>query len=260
MVTSVVTTIAVPALLISHLSEQHVSFEKLAAFTGLAALAIGTVGVLAAIVLRLMGLSVRTYTGAMMLANVGNVGLPVCSLAFGEEGLSYAMGFYIVVVIGVFTVGEWIPQGTMSLSRLASSPMFYSVVIGVGLMAFDLKLPAILSDTLSILGGAAIPLMLITLGVTIASLTLENVRRGAVLSLLHLALAGGVAATVVALAGLTGTARAIFILQSLMPCSVFSYLMAMKHMPENGPDVASLVLVSTLLTIVVLPLALTYWI
>lgn len=259
-ITSVVTNITMPALVISHLAAKHVEFSAFADLMLAAALAVASMGIIASIILYVLKLPLRVYSGAMMLSNVGNIGLPVCTLAFGAEGLAYALAFWIVVVVGVFTVGEWIPQGTMTVRRLVSSPSIYSVVIGLALMMTDTPLPAMLDDTLTLLGGATIPLMLLTLGYTIALLEPKHITVGAMLALLHIAIVASVAFVLTRLFGFTGVERGVFILQCLMPCSVFAYLMASKHMPERAHEVASLVLISTGLTIVVLPVALAYWI
>jgi predicted permease len=50
------------------------------------------------------------------------------------------------------------------------------------------------------------------------------------------------------------------VLCGFMPSSVASYLFIDQHVPEYGPDVAGFILVSTLATILVLPVALSYWI
>ena len=77
---------------------------------------------------------------------------------------------------------------------------------------------------------------------------------------LHLVMAVGIAMGLVWLFGFTGAERGALILCCLMPSSVATYLFIDQHVPEYGPDVAGFILVSTLTTILVLPLALTYWI
>lgn len=61
-----------------------------------------------------------------------------------------------------------------------------------------------------------------------------------------------------ALWGFTGTERGVFVLMCLMPVSVASYLFVEMYTPEHAGDTASLILVSTLLTILVLPVVMTY--
>jgi len=61
-----------------------------------------------------------------------------------------------------------------------------------------------------------------------------------------------------ALFGFSGTECGIFILRCVMPVSVATYLFLELYTPEQVPYAASLILTSTLLTVLVLPVVLTY--
>lgn len=182
------------------------------------------------------------------------------SLAFGEAGLAVAFGFWSVVVVGLLTVGTWLPQQQISFKKLLSSPLIYAVAIGFGLQAANLQLPKLLHAPLDILGGMAIPLMLLSLGHAIAKLQPGSLRRGFLLAVAHLAIVILVAAFTVWSLSLQGVVRNAFIIEALMPVSVFTYLFAQQYRAEDAPAVASLILFSTALTVVAVPLALAYWI
>ena len=63
--------------------------------------------------------------------------------------------------------------------------------------------------------------------------------------------------TLAELFGLTGAARGVLILDCSMPVAVLNYLLAEKY--ERSPsEVASLVLLSTLISLVTLPLILAW--
>ena len=260
MVGELVSYVGYPALVLSHLSAQHVSIGPFLHMMLAALVMMLAFGVVSFLFLRLVGLPVRAFLSPMMLNNVGNVGLPVCALALGSAGLAYGLGFVAVVLLGVFTLGVWLPQGRVTLGDLYRKPVAYAVVIAIVLMATDTRLPDPLDKTLSILGGLAIPLMLMTLGHTLATLKFGAAWRGVYLSVFHLAMALSVASGIVALFGFTGTERAVVILMSIMPVSVATYLWIELYDPDDAPDVAGYILVSTILAIVVLPVVLTVWI
>jgi predicted permease len=196
----------------------------------------------------------------MMLNNVGNVGLPVCSLALGNAGLAYGLAFVVVVLAGVFTIGIWIPQGKVSASDLYRKPVIYAVIIAVALMATDTRLPNTLDSAFSILGGLAIPLMLLTLGHTLATLKVGTLWRGVYIAVFHLGMGMAVATGIVHLFGFTGVERGVVILMAVMPVSVATYLWVERYAPEHAPGVAGYILVSTLLTAVALPPILAFWV
>ena len=257
---TLVSKVGYPALIISHLSAQHVAFLSFVDFMAAAAVAVALFGIIGFAFLRIVGLPYRAFLSPMMMNNVGNIGLPVCLLAFGDDGLSYALGYVVVVLVAIFTIGIALPSGSFSLKRLVSQPVIYSVPIALYLMGTETKLPGILDRTVTILGGFAIPLMLITLGYTLATLNIGSLWRGTYLALFHAVMAAAVAYVLVALFGFSDTKRGVFILQCMAPVSVATYLWITIYQEDYAADVAGMILVSTLLTIVLLPLVLTAWI
>jgi malate permease and related proteins len=255
-----VANVGYPALILSHLTKQHVA---LGTFLDMMLAALASVVCFAVIgyaLLKLLRLPIRGFLSPMMLSNVGNVGLPICLLAFGNQGLAYALAFVVVVLVGIFTVGMWLPMGKVTWGDLAQKPVIYAVALTILLMATETGLPTPIDHMLDILGGLTIPLMLLTLGHTLATLNTGLIRRGAVLAVLHLAMAACVAWALSHLFGFTGIERGVFIVQCVMPVSVATYLWVDRYDQEDAPGVAGFILVSTLLTVIVLPVVLTYWI
>ncbi|WP_170754979.1 AEC family transporter [Ruegeria lacuscaerulensis] len=256
----IVSRVGYPTLIISHLSTTNIAVSTFVDVMAAAALAIAGFGILGLVALRAMQLPVRAFLTPLMHGNVGNIGLPITLLALGDAGMAYTMAFVVVVLISIFTVGMWIPAGAFSAKKLVTSPIIYAVAISLGLMATGYSLPAPVAKSFDILGGLSIPLMLLTLGHTLAGLRVQSLGRSVVLTMLHLGMAVLIASVLVWTFGFTGAERGAVILCCLMPSSVATYLFVDQHMPEYGPDVAGFILVSTLVTILVLPLALSYWI
>lgn len=260
MVGHLVANVGYPALILSHLEGQPVPLETFLTMMLAAAAVIASFGVIGLVVLKLVGLPPRAFLTPIMLNNVGNIGLPVCLLAFGDQGLAFALAFVVVVLVGVFTVGMWLPMGKVSPGDLLRKPVIYAVIIAIALMAADVRLPAFLDRTLTILGGFAIPLMLLTLGHTLATLKVGSFLRGGYLALFHNIMAASVAFAMVRLFGFEGSERGVFILLCMMPVSVATYLWVELYLPEQAPDVAGFIFASTLLAVIVLPLVLALWV
>ena len=256
---TLVANVGYPTLILSHLTKQHIQLDAFLEMMLAALVSVVSFGVIGFVLLKLLRLPVRGFLSPMMLNNVGNVGLPLSALAFGAEGLAYALAFVVVVLVGIFTLGMWLPTGKITPGDIFKKPVIYAVVVTIVLMATDTRLPTPIQSMFDILGGLAIPLMLLTLGHTLATLNVGLLRRGTMLALLHLAMAAGVAYALVPLFGFTGAARGVFILECVMPVSVATYLWIEMYDPEDAPAVASFILISTLLTVIVTPLVLTYW-
>ncbi|USG61251.1 hypothetical protein NBZ79_19005 [Sneathiella marina] len=260
MVGSLVSNIGYPTLILSHLAGQHVAFGAFINVMLAATVMIACFGVIALVFLKAVGLPVRAFLSPMMLSNVGNVGLPVSFLAFGDHGLAIAMAVLIIVVVGIFSVGIWLPAGKLSFTDLAKQPVIYAVVLSLLLMGTDTALPAPIAKGMTILGGLSIPLMLLTLGYTLATLNIGGVLKGCLLALFHMAMSVLVAYGVSLLFGFDGVTKGVFVLMCLMPSSVATYLWVEKFQPAHAADVAAFIMISTLLTILVIPLALTFWV
>ncbi|WP_416900384.1 MAG: AEC family transporter [Minwuia sp.] len=123
------------------------------------------------------------------------------------------------------------------------------------LLVAGIELPGWIGNTLNVLGGIAIPLMLIALGVSLASLEARSLREGAIVAALRLFGGVGVGLAVAELLGLEGAARGVVIIQSAMPVAVFNYLFAATYEQRPGA-VAGSVLISTAVSFLSLPLLL----
>lgn len=256
----IVSRVGYPTLIISHLATTQIAVGTFLDVMAAAVLAIAGFGVLGAISLKVLRLPFRAFLTPLMHGNVGNIGLPITLLALGDAGMAYTMAFVVVVLVSIFTVGMWIPAGEFSPRKLATSPILYAVAVSLILMATEVSLPQPVAKSFDILGGLSIPLMLLTLGHTLATLRIKSLGRAVLLTVLHLVMAVMIATTLVWTFGFTGAERGAVILCCLMPSSVATYLFIDQHVPECGADVAGFILVSTLATIVVLPIALSYWI
>ena len=103
---SLVANVGYPALILSHLAKDHIELGAFLNVLLAAAFMMLIFGVLGFGILKLLGLPVQAYLSPMMLSNVGNIGLPVTTLAFGAEGAAVGVleGDEIVYRVAVGTV------------------------------------------------------------------------------------------------------------------------------------------------------------
>ena len=134
-------------------------------------------------------------------------------------------------------------------------PLVYASVLG-GIFALQgWTVPLWLLNSLDLAGQVSIPLMLLTLGVSIAKLTVGEFRNAFLLSVAKLLISTAIAIFVIWLFDLDGSARGVLVLQLIMPVAVTSYLIAERYRAQ--PDkVAGAVVISTLVSVVAIPLTL----
>lgn len=247
--------VSVPALIFSVLSRIEVdptAFRDLA----LAALAVyAAIGAASFVMIRGAGLSTRTYLSPFIFGNTGNVGLPIALFAYGEQGLAYAMVVFAVMAALNFTLGVWIVTGKGSPLEALKQPIFFGSAAGILFASQGWQAPQVVNDTLGLVGQIAIPTMLITLGVAVAQLDVRDFGRALWISLAKFGLCALAATAVAAAFELERVAAGALIIQAIMPVAVTSYLLATRYDAE--PDVvAGMVVVSTLVSVILLPLTL----
>lgn len=220
---------------------------------GLAAIvALASFAAIGAVVLRLARLPYHSYLPATMFPNAGNIGLPLCLFAFGQSGLALGIAFFAVCAIAQFTIGVLIASGQASFAKVLRTPVIYAVAVSLIFMIGDVDPPLWFANTVNLVGGFAIPLMILALGTSLARLQIRSLVRSLALSLVRI---GGGLAVGLALGeimGLSGAARGVLIIQCAMPVAVFNYLFA-QHYSREPEEVAGMVLVSTLISFATLP-------
>lgn len=253
-VTTLVINVAMPALLFHTLAASTVPMTNLGSMA-LATLIVHLVfaGV-AVMLLNIAGKDWRLCV-AHVVGNTGNLGLPVCFLAFGEEGLAYAMMFFALQCLLLFSVGEIIISGTLDLRRILRSPILHAVWLGVLVRTLDIQLPPIAAQTLQLLGQIVIPIMLITLGVSLAGMRASQLPSTLRWSAIRTLVALTIGVAVAELLGLTGVARGVLIIETVVPVAVFNYLLAIRH-GRDSSEVSGMILVTHLMAIVYLPVVL----
>lgn len=257
-VSRIVFNIGSPCLILATLAHTRVdlhSFGRMALASALICVCMAALGWAAA---RLGRQEWQVLVPAYSFPNVGNMGLPVCLYAFGEAGMTLAVAFYLIMSIGNFSLGVFWMSGERSWRSLLGNPILLSVLLALLLMGLDLQLPRWMANTVDLMAGLTIPLMLITLGVSLASIRPRQLGNGFFYGGLRLLLGALVGWSVALALQLPPLAQGVLVVQSSMPVAVFNYLYALRG--NRSPDqVASLVLCSTLLSFAFIPLLLTWW-
>lgn len=257
-VTRLATTVSIPCLIFAALMQTEISPAALSTLSLAAFVSYLAVFAVFTLVLRLMRLDLRTYFGPMVFGNTGNIGLPLALFAFGDEGLGYAVVVFAIMAMLSFSLGVWIVAGGGSVWKIFKEPLVGATLLGALFMVQGWQTPTVITNTLELTGQIAIPLMLITVGVALARLTVQNTVRSVFLSVAKLVITGGIALAIGGFVGLTAIPLAVLVIQLATPVPVTSYLLAQKY-GADAQSVAGLVIASTLLSVFYLPVILGYF-
>ncbi len=253
-VSNLVINIGMPALLFHTLATSQIDFSALGRM-GLATLLVHVLFFSAAFAYLKAARKDWKLGVAHVVGNTGNLGLPVCFFAFGETGLAYAMAFFSVQCILLFSLGDAILAGSSSLKKLMSSPILHSIWMGLLVRYMNIPLPEFLLDATELLGQFVIPLMLITLGVSLASMTLIKLPSNLFWSVVRTFVAIVIAFLVAEIFGFEGVEKGVLVIETAAPVAVFNFLMAVRH-NRDVAEVSTLILLTHLCAIIYLPILL----
>ena len=256
-VNTMVTNLGAPCLVFSSLVRVSVSPEALADMALATALALAGFLVVGAVILRLARLSWAIYLPSQVFTNCGNMGLPLSLFAFGQVGLDLAAAYFAVSMVVMMVLGLWLVSGEPTPKRALAMPLPYAVVAALGFRATGVEVPAWLFNSTDLLGGMTVPLMLLTLGVSLASMRVVGARRALGLAVLRLAMGVALGVAIAELFAFDGVARGVLIIQCAMPPAVFNYLFAQNY-DRKPEETASVILLSTLISFLTLPLLLPF--
>ena len=256
-VNTMVTNLGAPCLVFSSLVRLSVSPTALADMALATALAVAVFLAVGAVILRLARLSLPVYLPSLAFTNCGNMGLPLSLFAFGQMGLDLAAAYFAVSMVVMMVLGLWLVSGEPTPKKALTMPLPYAVAAALAFRAAEVEVPAWLYNSTELLGGMTVPLMLLTLGVSLASMRVVGFRRALALATLRLAMGAAVGVAVAALFNFDGVARGVLIIQCAMPPAVFNYLFAQNY-DRKPEETASVILISTLISFLTLPLLLPF--
>lgn len=183
--------------------------------------------------------------------NVGNFGLPLVYFAFGDAGLNVSILTFVVFNLPLSTLAIVMAQGSgapllPAIRNTLRIPIFHALLLALLLKGLDTTLPVFLLRPVDLMGQAAIPLMLIMLGMQLARTQLVATPGFLTLSgVLRLLVAPAVAWFVTPWFGLEGLARQVVVLQTSTPAAVLPLLYSLRF--GARPDlVAGAIFTSTL--------------
>lgn len=256
-VTRLVMNVGAPCLIVASFSETSIDIGSMTEITLAAFLVLCIAALAGTILLRLMRLEIRTFLPSLIFPNIGNMGLPLCLFAFGDTGLALALMIFLLVFTLQMSLGIVLVAGRGNLAALVKQPVLWATAIALVMIAMEWSLPTWLDNTTRLAGDATIPLMLITLGVSLARMKVASWKHSLLFSVIRVAGGFLVGLVVAGWFNLEGVERGVLILQSSMPVAVFNYLLALKFEREPG-EVAGMVLLSTLLAFFCLPFIVAY--
>ena len=206
---------------------------------------------------KLLKLPYEVYLPPALFANTGNMGLSLSLFAFGEMGFNIAIICFVVMTTLHYSVGVVILSSYKNPMEIFRLPLIYSAIIGLFISIVEYKMPLPIERSIELLGDITVPAMMFTLGYKLSELKLTKVMISFLFGALRMFLGFSLGVLFVKVFQLEGIAASVMILQSSMPPAVFNFILAEKY-NQDSKTVASIIVAGTILSIIVVPLILTY--
>ena len=243
-----------PALVIFALTAGGVTFDVFKEFFFYALILLTSFGVVGLIFLILMKKDYIRELPTFILPNTGNMGIPICLFAYGELGMGIAAAISSLVVLLHFTLNIFLASKKFDILIIARSPSFYAILITVAFLYFEIEAPTFVLNTAMLLAYAMIVLVLMSLGIALTQLKVFSLKSSIISSIGRVIVGPMVGFLLIKTFNLSGAPAGVLLIQSSMPSAILTYLIASMYSPKEVVDsIASTVVVSTLMSIVTVP-------
>ena len=190
-----------------------------------------------------------------ILPNTGNMGLPLCLFAYGNQGLGIAATISSLVILFHFTLGVFLASKKIKLNLLLKSPPVYAIIISILFLYFDAKVPVFLINTTMMLTYAAIFLILMSLGIALTRFKVFSFKSALISSIARVIIGPVIGFIVIKYFDLSGFAAGVLLIQCSMPSAVLTYLVGSIYSSKKVVDsIASMIVVSTVMSFLTVPI------
>ena len=170
--------VATPALVFQTFYHAEIDrqYGYMVAFALLLLFAIIFINKLAALVTKRTSEEESGWILGTAFMNSGNYGAPIILFAYGQEGFAFAVSFMVLQAIimnifGVYYAAKGRSGVRFALKSVIGMPVTYAVILGLLVQLSGATVPDNLLGTVDILAEAAIPMVMIILGMQLANMS-----------------------------------------------------------------------------------------
>ena len=255
-ITNFAANVGSPAMIIYALNVKNITFQTFAYYFWYYLIAIFGFAIIGVIFLFFVkSKDIIRELPPFMMPNTGNMGFPICLFAYGFEGLGVAAAITALIILFHFTVGVFLADRRFSFDVILKSPAFYTIIISVLLLYYNIELPVFVENTTFLLMYATIFLILMSLGIALTRLKVFSLKRSLISSFGRVILGPAVGFAIIYYFDLSGFAAGVLLIQCSMPSAILNFLVGSMYSPkENVDNVASMIFVSTVISFITIPI------
>ncbi|MEF1174709.1 AEC family transporter [Vibrio sinaloensis] len=245
-----------PALVFSSLVSMPLDTQQLPLLSA-SLIAVLLPGVIMLFWCRVSGLNFKAWAPPHMFRNSGNLAIPLFTYTFGDTALAPAVLLFVVSACIHISLGLALLSEGNPFKQIIRMPIFLAAALALTINLLGMGVWAPLYEATALLGQAAVPVMLLSLGAQMCNMRLSGLKVGLLCTLQSL-ITGGIAfATIYTFVPLPKLELQMMVLFSMLPPAVMNYLFAERFSIEPV-NVASMVLFGNFFSILTLPILLTF--
>ena len=184
-ISKLIVKLILPCLIISSISKETFEVSRLGELLTVAVMSVFCIlilfllGVISAKLLRIPDATVSAHKMMFCLGNVIFVGYPIIVAMYGETGFFYAIIYWLLNdlfmwTVGVFLLGKKNGEKKESFAKKLLNPNTISFVIAILMFIFGIKLPPVLNEAATSVGSLTTALSMIFIGMTLATVDVKK--------------------------------------------------------------------------------------
>jgi len=254
-ITNYAANFGTPSLVIFALTSTGITFSLFVEYFVYSLILLTSFGIVGLIFLILMKKDYIRELPPFILPNTGNMGIPICLFAYGKLGMGVAAAISSLVVVLHFTLNIFLAKKKFDLYVIIKSPAFYTILITIGFLYFNIPMPQFVLNTVMLLAYTMIVLILMSLGIGLTQMKVFSFGTSIITSIGRVIVGPIIGFIVIKIFNLSGFAAGVLLIQSSMPSAILCYLVASMYSPKKIVDnISSMIVVSTLISLVTVPI------
>jgi len=223
----------------------------------IAALVVIACGLMAYLFSVIYGMEFRKICLPIMFMNAIYLPVPISTVFFGSEGMTYSVIYSLVAGILHFTLGIYLVSRKEHFREIIRMPMIYAALAGIVLNQVEVTIPTPFFQISKGLEVVALPAMVGLVGYQLNLVQKRYLRLVNIGVILRLGGGFLVALILIRLLHFSGPGASVVLLCSAMPSAVLTYIFAKKY-DADADFAAGMILVGTLVSIVTIPLIISF--
>lgn len=209
--------------------------------------------------LKLPDIQLWSVLVTVMIANTAFMGYPINLGIYGHEGFLRAIFCDIATLITFLLLSfvlvlKFGGSVRTAVKKIVFFPSLWAIVLGIILNLLNIPIGPVLDNTIRYLGDGAIPLIMLSLGI---SIDLAGIKRSKAMiiftSIMKLAFFPLMAFLIVSFLGFSGLDFKVSIIEAAMPSGMMSLILAISYKLDYELT-SDCILINTVISLVTLPL------